>query len=226
MFKDLINLFFPPVCEACKSLLDDNEIVICTTCRHDLPVTEFHYNNDEAIKKMLYGRVKLEQATALLHFSKKGLVQELLHNLKYRGHQQVGLVLGEWLGAELATIEGYNTIDMIIPVPLHKRKLTQRGYNQVSKFGKAIAKALQVQYNENILLKIKDEKTQVFKDRMTRFEDMQTRFALSSTSGLENKHILLVDDIITTGATLEACASLFSTINGIKISVATMAVAD
>ena len=175
---------------------------------------------------MLYGRVELQNATALLHFSKKGLVQELLHNLKYRGHEQIGKFLGDWLGGELQSIEVYKNIGVIVPVPLHKNKRRERGYNQVTKFGEAIAKALNTEYDEGVLIKVKHSKTQVFKDRITRFDDANTRFALGNTDGLSGKHILLVDDIITTGATIEACVTLLERIPDVKISVATMAIAE
>lgn len=226
MLNNLINLFFPHICEACKLPLRDNEKVVCINCRHELPVTNFHFDNNDAVKKVLYGRVQLENATALLYFSKKGLVQELLHNLKYRGHEQIGKFLGDWLGDELKTIENYKAIDVVVVVPLHKNKRRERGYNQVTKFGMAIAKALNISYNENTLVKIKSAKTQVFKDRISRFDDANTRFALSETQSLKGKHILLVDDIITTGATIEACAILLKTIENVKISIATMAIAE
>ena len=115
-----MNLFFPKVCYACSHLLTDNESHICTTCRHNLPVTNYHFENNDAVEKVFYGRVKLEHATALLKFQKKGIVQHLLHNLKYRGHETISTVLGEWLGNELKTLEAYKNIDIVIPVPPHK----------------------------------------------------------------------------------------------------------
>lgn len=226
MLKDLVNLFFPKVCEACKAQLNDNELVVCTTCRHNLPITNFHFDANDAVKKMLYGRVQLEHATALLHFSKKGMVQQLLHNLKYRGHEHIGLFFGEWLGAELATLKAYKNIDCVVPVPIHKRKLRQRGYNQVTAFAKAIAKALNADYDESTLVRVKDTKTQVFKNRVMRFDTSQTTFEIKNTNALKGKHILLTDDIITTGATIEVCATVLNTIKGITLSVATMAIAE
>ncbi|RNC87833.1 MAG: ComF family protein [Winogradskyella sp.] len=226
MFQNLIDLFFPHVCEACRTVLSDNEKVICTSCRHELPITNFHFENNDAIKNILYGRVKLENGTALLHFSKKGLVQEMLHNLKYRGHEQVGDFFGNWLGAELKTIEAYKRIDIVVAVPMHQSKRRERGYNQVTKFGMRIAQALQVDYEEDALVKIKQTKTQVFKDRLTRSDTANARFKLGNIEHLKRKHILLVDDIITTGATIEECASLLKSISGVKISLATMAIAE
>ena len=142
MIQSVINLFFPKICYACLNLLNDNEDTICIDCRHDLPVTNFHFDDNDAVKKVLYGRAKVENGTALFRFEKKGLVQQLIHGLKYRGHENIGFFLGNWLGGELKTIENYNDIDMVVPVPLHKKKLKKRGYNQVAKFGEQIAKAL------------------------------------------------------------------------------------
>ena len=198
--KNLLNLFFPKVCEACNNVLSDNEVVLCTSCRHHLPVTNFHFDNAEDVKKVLYGRVKLENASALLHFSKKGIVQQILHNLKYRGHEDIGAFFGEWFGAELATLDHYKNIDVVLPVPLYKSKLRKRGYNQVTKFGEAIAKALNADYNDAVLIKTKSTKTQVFKGRLKRWNDDGALFDISENKSLVGKHILLVDDIITTGA--------------------------
>lgn len=226
MAINLLNLFFPKVCEACNNVLIDNELLVCTNCRHQLPITNFHFDNSESVKKIVYGRVKLENATALLHFSKKGIVQQLLHNLKYRGHEQISESLGEWLGAELKTIKAYNDVDVVMPVPLYKTKLRKRGYNQVDKFGKEIAKALNIDYSDTVLVKTKSTKTQVFKGRLKRWNDDGALFNITENESLKGKHILLVDDIITTGATIEACASVLLKIDNIKLSLATMAIAD
>ncbi len=224
--KNLLNLFFPEVCESCNSVLGDNEQIICAFCRHQLPVTNFHFDNSETVKKVVYGRVKLENATALLHFSKKGIVQQLLHNLKYRGHEQISAFLGKWLGSELNTLDTYKTINIVIPVPLYKTKLRKRGYNQVAEFGKEIAKALNAEYNDTVLVKTKPTQTQVFKGRLKRWNDDGALFSITENESLKGKHILLVDDIITTGATVEACASVLLKIDNIKLSLATMAIAD
>ncbi len=207
-------------------MLADNELVLCTSCRHHLPVTNFHFENSESVKKVVYGRAKLENATALLHFSKKGIVQELMHNLKYRGHEEIGKFFGTWLGGELKTLDAYKNIDVVVPVPLYKKKLRKRGYNQVDKFGREIAKALHAEFNDTVLVKLKSTKTQVFKERLLRFNDEEAIFEISENQSLKGKHILLVDDIITTGATVEACTSVLNKIHGLKISLATMAIAD
>ncbi|TGV02857.1 ComF family protein [Flavivirga rizhaonensis] len=225
MIHSLVNLFFPKVCYACLNLLNDNEKTICTDCRHSLPVTNFHFNNDNMVTKVFYGRVKIENGTALFRFEKKGIVQQLIHRLKYEGYENIGLFLGDWLGGELKDIEFYKSIDMVIPVPLHKKKLKKRGYNQVAKFGQQIAKALKVTYKEDTLLKETNTKSQVYKKRLARWNNSDELFTLINSESIENKHILLVDDIITTGATLEACIAVLNQAKNIKISIATMAIA-
>jgi ComF family protein len=223
MFESLINLFFPKVCYACLNYLNDNEDAICISCRHNLPVTNFHFNNDDTVLKVFYGRAKVENATALFRFEKKGIVQQLIHGLKYKGYEKISPLLGDWLGGELKTVEAYKNIDIVIPVPLHKNKLKKRGFNQVSGFGKQIAASLNVEYNEDVLIKITNTSSQTSKNRFTRWNQTDELFTLQNISSIENKHILLVDDIITTGATLEACITVLNQAKNIKVSIACMA---
>jgi ComF family protein len=220
----MLNLLFPRVCNGCKSMLSKGEELICINCRHKLPLLCHHKTNNFAMKDLFYGRFPIEQATALLQFQKRGITQELLHNLKYRKQKDLSSFFGKWLGAELAQQELYNNIDIIIPVPLHKQKLRKRGYNQVEGFGKEIAKALKVPYNDKILLKITKTGSQVFKQRLTRFQTEEI-FTIKQKELLKNKHILLVDDIVTTGATLENCALHLLKDTNAKLSIATIAIA-
>jgi len=198
---------------------------ICLNCRHELPVTNFHLEDSEYAKKVFYGRLKLKNATALLRFHKKGHVQQLIHNLKYRGHERIGKLLGDWLGEELKTVAAYNDIDLVIPVPLHKTKLKKRGYNQVEKFGQQIAKALGVPYDADILIKTSATRTQVYKKRASRWQQNKGVFTIQNEDRLKGKHILLVDDIITTGATMEACANVLTKTHNNTLSIAAMAIA-
>lgn len=226
MLKSLIDLFFPKVCYACHNLLNDFEQNICTDCRNNLPVTNFHFNNDDTILKMFYGRAVVENATALLRFEKKGIVQQLVHGLKYKGQEPIGVFLGNWLGGELASIKGYEDIDVVIPVPLHKKKLKKRGYNQVAKFAQQIAKALNIDYVDDVLLKITNTESQVLKKRIARWNQNEELFTLQNKNSIANKHILLVDDLITTGATMEACITTLNQAKNIKISIASIAIAQ
>mgnify|MGYP003108910354 CR=1 FL=1 len=225
MFQTLLTLFFPKVCYSCNGFLHDNEQYACTSCRHDFPVTNFHFNKDETVKNVFYGRLPIESATALLRFEKKGITQNLLHNLKYKGFEEVGVFLGRWLGGELQNIPEYQHIDVVIPVPLHKNKLRKRGYNQVTKFGQELAKSLNAEYMDDVLIKVSNTSSQVTKNRLTRWLSNVTIFKVINSDKIQNKHILLVDDIITTGATMEACGTVLLKNNHVKISIATMAIA-
>lgn len=173
---------------------------------------------------MFYGRIPVANAVSLLFFEKKGITQTLIHALKYKGNQEVGVFLGKWLAKELILLHWPKTIDEIIPVPLHKKRFKERGYNQVTGFGKVLAKELEADYNPHVLQKIIATRTQVFKSRLARAEIKDNYFSLKHPERLHGKHILLVDDLVTTGATLEACAKVFLSIPGIKISIATMAI--
>ena len=224
MLSSVITLFFPKLCHACNTVLKDNEIDICVGCRHELPVTNYHFERPEIVKKIFYGRVQLEAATALFYFHKKGRVQQLLHHLKYQGDEDIGRVFGNWLGAELQESPYYESIDVVIPVPIHLKKLKQRGYNQVTLFAQQIAKVLNVPYVDDVLLKSVNTKSQVFQSREARFQSVAHSFYAQNLNTVDNKHILLVDDIITTGATIEACALVLNPEKKVRLSVATLAI--
>jgi len=225
MFKTLINLFFPKVCAGCHSFLLSNEKVICTLCRHNIPLTNHHLNPENEAFKKFYGRIPVEYTSALVYFHKKGIVQEIIHNLKYKGHEEIGTVLGEWYAEDLKNSAILQTVDAIIPVPLHKRKLRERGYNQVTSFGKALSKNLDLDYNDSLLFRKIYSKTQSKKNLLNRSEGIDSIFDVTFTEKDHNKHFLLIDDVITTGSTLEACSHALLKIPGAKISVVCMAMA-
>lgn len=225
MFKNIINLFFPPVCAGCHSFLVSNENVICTLCRHNLPLTNHHLNPENEAFKKFYGRIPVEYTSALLYFHKKGIVQELIHNLKYKGQEQIGTVLGEWYAEDLKNSLTIQSVDEIIPVPLHKRKLRERGYNQVTNFGNALSESLNIPYNPNLLVRNIYSKTQSKKNLLNRSEGIDSIFDVDFTQKDHNKHFLLIDDVITTGSTLEACSNALLKIPGAKISIVCMAMA-
>ena len=226
MFKSLLHLFFPPTCAGCKTILIANENVICTSCRHEMPLTQHHLNSENDAYKKFYGRIPVEHVSALVYFHKKGIVQELIHSLKYRGQEAIGTVFGEWYAEELKNIPVLRTVDTIIPVPLHPKKLRERGYNQVTEFGNALAKSLQIPISNSILFRQVYSKTQSQKNRLGRTEGIDTIFNVSFDEKDHNKHFLLIDDVITTGATLEVCAKALLKIPGTKISIVCMAMAD
>ncbi|MGE6352565.1 ComF family protein [Flavobacterium sp. NPDC079362] len=226
MFNYLINLFFPKVCAGCHTILITNETVLCTSCRHEMPLTQYHLDpKNEAVKKF-YGKIAIEHASALLYFNKKGIVQELIHNLKYKGHEEIGTVLGNWSVEDLKEIVLEIPFDIVIPVPLHPKKFRKRGYNQVTTFGKALAKGLNIDYNAAVLYRKKYSKTQSKKNLAGRSDNIENIFDVISTEENRNKHFLIVDDVLTTGATLEACSRALLKIPGAKISIVCMAIAN
>jgi ComF family protein len=220
----MLNVLFPKVCNSCQAVLLKEEKTLCTQCIHELPLVCHHRTGNELMKNIFFGRCQIESATALLQFQKRGITQQVLHNLKYKGQEEISSYFGHWLGAELAEIPFYKQINVVIPVPLHKQKLRKRGFNQVAGFGKAIASALAIPYRDDILLKISKTSSQVFKKRFTRFE-AEEQFTVQHSESIHNQHILLVDDIVTTGATLENCTHHLQKNTNAKVSLATIAIA-
>ena len=220
----MLNLFFPPVCNGCYTTLVQSEKVLCAHCRHQLPLACIPKLLNPVVQKVFYGRIPVREAVSLLYFTKEGIVQQLLHNLKYRRQQQIGSFLGHWLGSLMEESDHFSSIDMIIPVPLHPKKLRRRGYNQVVSFAKSLAEHTESEFIQHNLIRIKHGGTQVFRNRFKRFEDNR-QFDIVHPEVLENKHILLVDDLVTTGATLEQCATEILKSNNCSLSIATMAIA-
>lgn len=223
MFQTLINLFFPKSCAGCNSILLSNEYVICTECRHDIPLTNQHKTkNNEAFSKF-YGRIPIEFAAAFFYFHKKGIVQEMIHKLKYKGHQEIGTAIGYWYAEELKNCAEISDVDYIIPVPLHPKRLKERGYNQVTTFGQALSDSLDIKYNDAILMRTIYSKTQTTKSILGRSSVVESGFGVEFNKIHFNKHFLLIDDVVTTGSTLEACSRELLKIPGAKISIVCIA---
>ncbi|WP_255667679.1 ComF family protein [Flavobacterium sp. ENC] len=201
------------------------ESVLCSTCRHEMPLTQYHQDpKNEAVKKF-YGKIDIEHASAFLYFNKKGIVQELIHNLKYKGREEIGTILGNWYAEDLKNLKLQTPFDVVIPVPLHKRKFRERGYNQVATFGKALAENLNIPYNDAVLYRKIYSKTQSKKNLSGRSENIENIFDVIFSEENHHKHFLIVDDVLTTGATLEACSRALLKIPGAKISIVCMAMA-
>jgi ComF family protein len=223
---DFISLLFPELCPACGESLIATEQLMCTQCRYNLPFTNFHLQADNIVARQFWGKINIEAAYALYYFAKGGKVQNLMHHFKYKGMHRIGNLLGTIAGTQLMQNDKFKNIDYIIPVPLHKTRLKQRGYNQSKCFADGLAKKLTGVVNDNTLVRIRATETQTHRSRFLRFENMQEVFKVTNTKKLENKHILLVDDIVTTGSTLEACGTELLKIPGLKLSIATIAYAE
>lgn len=224
ILNDVNNILLPTVCFGCNARLYRGEKTICTVCRNQLPLTDDNYNEENPIDRIFYGRVNIKKANSLLFFTKTGIVKNIIHHLKYKNQEQIGEFLGNWFGEIIKNDGSLNNIDIVIPVPLHKKRLKKRGYNQVTLFGQQLAFHLNADYAEGILIKTSNTKTQTKKGRIYRWQQSQSLFILSDIEFLRNKNVLLVDDVITTGATIEACATAIHCSENVNIFIATMAV--
>ena len=221
--KDIFHLFFPNVCLSCKDILSNNQNCICLNCRHDLPETNFTNTQNNLIENLFRGRVQIVAATSLFFFHKKGKVQQIIHQLKYKGHQEIGTLLGGWLANDLKDNIRFKHIDCIVPVPIHPKKYKKRGYNQLTTFGNALSEILEIPFIEHDLIKRETAETQTHKGRVDRWENVKASFMIKDKSVFKEKHVLLIDDVITTGATIEACAQQILLSENAKISVAVLA---
>ncbi len=226
ILNNTIQLFFPILCPGCEHPLSTNEKVLCTQCRHDLPITNYHLYKRNPVEKIFYGRVKIESGTSLLSYKGDGIVKNLMHNMKYRGQETVGRLLGHLSGSFLEENSAFKEVDMVIPIPLHNSRLRTRGYNQVAPFGQVLAERLKTHYEDTVLKRKRATKRLAFQKRKDRWESLETAFYLRGVEKIHGKHILLVDDIVTTGATLEACSLELLKAPGVRISIATMAIVE
>lgn len=225
MLSDFVDMLFPRSCLTCRGLLEKNEELICVQCRYALPQTNFHLDEDNELARKFWGRISLRHAFAYLRFVKTGKVQVLLHHLKYHGKQEVGEVLGRWYGNDLKKSKLANEFDLVLPVPLHPSKLAKRGYNQCDSLAKGMAEGLSIAWDGNILVRQKANVSQTRKGRIERWENVEDIFRILQPEKVRGKNILLVDDVITTGATLEACGLPLQEAGCQSLSIAGLAVA-
>ena len=220
VLHDLIDLVFPNCCPGCDQPLVSGEEHLCTSCELDLPV----YPANENINQYFAGRLELEEARAFIKFYTAGIAQKLLHHIKYQGDQDLGEHLGKMFMHHLIAKSVYSNVEVIVPVPLHKSKFRARGYNQSEILARGMADVLGVAVDSGSVKRFRKSETQTRKNRAERWQNVSGIFEVTNDS-LQGKHVLLVDDVITTGATLEACGEIILSAGAASLSVAALAAA-
>jgi ComF family protein len=221
---DFFSLIYPKICAACGNSLWKKEKVICTYCDFHLPRTHFHMERDNPVSRIFWGRIPVECASAFYYFNKGNKVQQLIHQLKYKGRRDIGIFLGEQYGYLLKNSLFFGSMDVIIPVPLHEKKLMKRGYNQSEQFAIGLGNSMKIPVDAHLLYRTKATETQTKKSRFRRWQNVEDLFAVRDPRNLDGRHILLVDDVITTGATIEACIKALCIVPSVRVSVAAIAV--
>jgi len=222
---DFFNLMYPDLCLVCGENLIKNEHHLCLACLHAIPKTNYHLVADNPIEKRFWGKVSIYRGTAFFFFQKGSSFQKLLHHLKYKGNKEIGEVLGKYAAADLLESPDFASVDVIIPVPLHPKKYKKRGYNQSEWIGKGLSEILGKPQDTTTLIRVKENATQTKKTVFERYENTEGIFELRDNTILAGKHVLLIDDVLTTGSTLEACIRALLETEGIRVSVFTVAVA-
>jgi ComF family protein len=223
---DFLSIIYPNLCICCDNLLVKSEKLICTTCNIGLPRTHFHLTQNNPIEQIFWGRIPIEKATSFFIFKKGSRYQKIMHYLKYKGFRDIGIEMGRLFGADLKEVSYFDEIDIIVPVPLHRKKERKRGYNQSMAIAEGLSLNIEREISANNLFRRFYSDSQTRKGRYERWENVSELFGVHHPELFHNKHILLVDDVVTTGATLEACANAVKKCQNTKVSIATLAFAS
>ncbi len=221
--NNLLHFLYPHLCAGCGNDLTDEHQSICFQCYTALPETGFANNTGNPIEKIFYGRLDVEEAMSSYYFTKTSALQNMIHALKYRNNQAAGIQLGKWMGIQLIKSNRFKEIDYLIPMPMYPGKEKKRGYNQATVLCRGISEATGIPVHENIVARNRYTDTQTRKGRNERWINVDGSFAINLNSGALDRHFLLVDDVITTGATLEACGAAIKEIPTSRLSIATLA---
>jgi len=224
ILKDLFQFFFPELCVACGQLLTSKEKILCTSCFYHIPRTDFHKFTDNPVSQLFWGRIRIESATSWFYYFKGSAYQSLIHKLKYNGRKDIGIEMGKAFASEILS-SPFSKVDILIPVPLHPGKLSDRGYNQSEVIAAGIACIFNKIILTDVLIRSTFTETQTRKSRFERFKNMEGKFIVNDKLKILHKHVLLVDDVVTTGSTIESCAQVLLEVPGVRVSVATLAVA-
>jgi ComF family protein len=220
--QSLLHLLFPHVCSGCGSDLLSEESQLCLQCLAQLPGTDFHMHANNPVERIFWGRLPLASATAQYYFTKESLMQTLMHHFKYRGDKELGKQLGRLMGNQLTQANRFSYIDALVPLPLFPGREKRRGYNQATVLCEGMAETMNADVITNSLIRPQYTETQTKKGRMERWKNIDGKFELQNPRALQGKHVLLVDDVVTTGATLEACGQEILKAPGIQLSIATL----
>lgn len=226
MHHHLLGLFYPNLCGVCNENLESEEEHLCSSCLCSLPKTNFHLSPNNLMEQRLWGKVNFHRATAFFHFQKGSPLQKILYSLKYKGDKEIGEYLGKLAATDLIQSADFQSIDCILPVPLHPNRLKTRGYNQSECIAKGISTIINQPLDNSNLKRITDTRSQTRKNVYDRYVNTEGIFELDSNSNLKNKHVLLVDDVMTTGSTIESCIHTLNRVEGITVSIFTLAIAN
>jgi ComF family protein len=218
-----LHMLFPHVCIGCGSDILNEETLLCMRCFDAMPETNFELHPDNPVEKTFAGRLPLVGGTAQFYFTKESLMQHLMHQFKYKSNKELGFQLGKIMGDQIQKSLRFE-VDALIPLPLFPAKEKRRGYNQATILCDGMAEAMNIPVLDKVIIRPQHTKTQTKKGRIERWKNMEGKFTLSNPEAIRNKHLLLVDDVVTTGATLEACGNELLKADGVRLSVATLCV--
>ena len=221
--RSLVHIFFPHVCAGCGNDWINNDQLLCIHCLAKLPRTNFQLYANNPVEKIFWGRAAISSACCQYYYTKNSILQQILHDFKYNGKKQTGIFFGQIMGNALIQSERFNHIEALVPLPLFPAKEKKRGYNQAAILSEGISSVLKIPVFQNAIARTSSTETQTHKNRMERWQNMSGKFEVKDRNCLEDKHILLVDDVITTGATLDACANELLLVKGTRVSIATLA---
>ena len=224
--SSFLSLIYPQVCCVCGNQLVQTERSICEQCVHDLPKTNLQKVPGNQVEKLFWGKVHIEFATAFFYFQKGSVAQKILHQLKYKGNKDIGIDLGLHFGSVLSSVSSISTIDYIVPVPLHPNKFRKRGYNQSKMIAIGLSQVLNIPIETKSLIRCIENTTQTKKGVIERWTNTSDVFAVQNKEAFADKHILLVDDVLTTGSTVEACAKAILQTPKAKLSFVSLALAS
>ena len=224
--ESILHIVFPHICDGCGSDLLNIESRLCIRCLASLPETNFEHHAGNPVEKLFWGRIPIINSTAQFYFTKESLMQHLMHQFKYKANKELGLQLGRLMGNAIKSSTRFNYIDALVPLPLFPSKEKKRGYNQATILCDGIAEILDLPVLTNVITRPQHTETQTKKGRIERWQNIEGKFQLVNPQAIQNKHLLLVDDVVTTGATLEACGNELLAAENVKLSIATLCVAS